>query len=96
MRNQGRRRTKASVKKGRPHLCEDFRNCGGSRESKREAAELHEGISEVHVHKIPAHNPKRSFDRVPIAAIIAEATGMGQIGVTLKRSCADAATKGDI
>ena len=30
--------------------------------AKREAAELHEGVSEVH--KIPAHNPKCSFDRV--------------------------------
>ena len=30
--------------------------------AKRDAAELHEGISEAH--KIPAHNPKRTLDQV--------------------------------
>ena len=64
------------LNKVRPHLCEDFRNCGGSRErARREAAELHEGISEVH--NIPAHNPKRSFDRVANSCYLCGGNGHG-------------------
>ena len=83
MRNQGRRRTKASVTKVRPHLCEDFRNCGGSRESKKRGAELHEGVSEVH--KIPAHNPKRSFDRVANSCYLCGGNRHGSDGCYFKK-----------
>ena len=57
MRNQGRRRTKSDLT-----FAKTLEIAEVAERAKRDAAELHVGISEVH--KIPAHNPKRSFDRV--------------------------------
>ena len=66
------RRTKASVNKGRSKALEIAEV---AERAKRDAAELHEGISEVQ--KIPAHNPKRSFDR--IASSCYRCGGTGQV-----------------
>ena len=59
MRNQGRRHTKSDLTFARTL---EIAEVADLERAKRDAAELHVGISEVH--KIRAHNPKRSFARL--------------------------------
>ena len=75
MRNQGQRVKERLLTKSNLTIAKTLEIAEVAEKAKREAAELHEGISEVH--KIPVHNPKRSFDQVANSCYCCGGNGHG-------------------